>query len=342
VPRVPVPAMNLTRICRLLKLVALLQAGREHNVESLALACGVHRRTVFRDLDVLREAGVPLVYDAQKQRYSVNGTFYLPPTSFTPDEALSLIVLCHEMGDRSQLPFFGSARSAVLKLEGLLPAKLREQLRQVSDAISIDIAPHSGLDGLDPTYQELLRAIGEHRALRIYYESLAERQQICTKLFPYRLLFSRRSWYVIGRSSLHRGVRTFNVGRIRSLEPVDDTFTVPRSFSLQRYLGNAWHLIPEPGPDREVVIRFRPRVAKNVAEVRWHSTQRTAFRSDGSMDFSVTVSGLEEISWWVLGYGDQAEAIQPEALRQMIAGHVAGMAQQYGVGTSPVACIPVQ
>lgn len=293
---------------------------------------------MFRDLDVLREAGVPLVFDAQRQRYSVSGTLFLPPTSFTPEEALSLIVLCHEMGDRSRLPFFGPARSAVLKLEGLLPARLREQLRQVSDAISISMAPHAGLDGLDPTYQQLLQAIGDRRGLRIRYGSLAERQEISTKLYPYRLLFSRRSWYVIGRSSLHRSVRTFNVGRIRALEPADDRYEVPRSFSLQRYLRNAWHLIPEPGPDQDVVVRFQPRVAHNVAEVRWHPTQEFRFRSDGSMDFSVTVSGLEEISWWILGYGNQAEVLRPEALRQMIATHAARMCELYGTKSLPQLC----
>jgi proteasome accessory factor B len=321
--------MNLTRICRLLKLLALLQGGREHNVEAIAGACGVHRRTVFRDLETLREAGVPVAYDPQRQRHSLNGSFYLPPTSFTPEEALSLIVLCHEMGDRSRLPFFGPARSAVLKLEGLLPARLREQLRQVSGAINIRIDPHAGLDGLDPTYQQLLQAIGERRGIRIRYGSLAEQQEISTKLYPYRLLFSRRSWYVIGRSSLHRSVRTFHLGRIRALEPAEDHFEVPCSFSLQRYLRNAWHLIPEPGPDQEVVVRFQRRVAHNVAEVRWHPTQRVNFRDDGSMDFAVTVSGLEEISWWILGYGDQAEVLQPEALRHKIAAHALRMCQQY-------------
>ena len=333
--------MNVSRICRLLKLIALLQAGREHNIESIARECNVHRRTVFRDLDVLREAGIPLQYDGQQQRYRVAESFYLPPTSFTPEEALSLIVLCHEMGAASRLPFFGPARTAVLKLESLLPTRLREQLREVSDAISINLGPHSPLDNREATYQRLLEAVGERRAVRIRYGSLAEQQEIVTLLYPYRLLFSRRSWYVIGRSSLHRAVRTFNVGRVLSLELLSDRYQVPNSFSLERYLGNAWHLIPESGADQEVVIRFARRVAKNVAEVRWHPTQRVSFRSDGSLDFCVTVSGLEEISWWVLGYGDQAEVFQPPALRRIIAGHAAALAECYGVAPRPMTTVPV-
>jgi len=59
----------------------------------------------------------------------------------------------------------------------------------------------------------------------------------------------------------------------------------------------AWHLIPEPGPDREVLVRFDKMVAQNVAEVVWHKTQRLSFNPDGTLDFRVTVSGLGEISW---------------------------------------------
>ena len=51
---------------------------------------------------------------------------------------------------------------------------------------------------------------------------------------------------------------------------------------------------------------------------------------DGSADYHATVSGLNEISWWILGYGDQAEVLQPPELRQLIAGRAKRMAATYG------------
>jgi proteasome accessory factor B len=179
-----------------------------------------------------------------------------------------------------------------------------------------------------PIYRQLLAAIGSHRPVVVLYESYSDGQTIRLKLCPYRMLFSRRSWYVIGRSSMHREVRTFNVGRIRSLEMLDERFYVPRGFNIQRYLGNAWHLIPD-GPDVEVLVRFSPLVARNVAEVVWHKTQRVAWRDDGSLDFQVRVAGVREISWWILGYGDQAEVIKPQRLRQIIADHAARLVEMY-------------
>ena len=332
--------MNLSRLRRLLQLISLLQGGRQHNTEALASACEVSRRTIFRDLDALRAAGVPLVYDESQQRYHVPGTYYLPPTNFTPEEAMALVVLCHDLAGQLPAPFFKPVRNAAMKLENALPARLREQVRTSSSAVQIQMVPTNHLDGQESTCDLLLSAITARRSVRIAYRSLAEEKEICTRLHPYRLLFSRRSWYVIGRSSLHRATRTFNLGRILRIELLEDRYEIPRGFSVERYLRKAWHLIPEPGPDREVVVRFSRKVAQNVAEVAWHKTQRLEFRPDGTLDFHVTVSGLGEISWWILGYGDQAEVLQPAELRRIVAGHAARMLQYYPEAAAPEIPVP--
>ena len=102
--------MNLSRIRRLLNLIGMLQAGRGYNAEALAQACEVSRRTIFRDLDALRQSGVSLEYDEDQQRYYIPEAFFLPPTNFTPEEALALIVLCHDLGEHARLPFFEPAQ----------------------------------------------------------------------------------------------------------------------------------------------------------------------------------------------------------------------------------------
>jgi proteasome accessory factor B len=66
-----------------------------------------------------------------------------------------------------------------------------------------------------------------------------------------------------------------------------------------------------------------------VAEVVWHKTQQTTFLPDGSVEFRVRVSGLREISWWILGYGDQAEVLKPAALRNLVADRAKNMAAVY-------------
>ena len=321
--------MNSSRIHRLLRLIGLLQAGKGFNVDTLAEICEVSRRTIFRDIEALRESGFPLNYNEQRQRYCIGRTVCLPETNFTAEEALSLIVLCNELGHSSGMAFFGAARTAALKLESALPSRLREQVRGLVDTVRIHSAPSHPLDEHKQVYEQLRDAAAARQSVRIHYKSVMERETIRTRLDPYRLLFSRRSWYIVGRSSLHRSTRTFHVGRIVDLEPLERRFEIPRGFSIERYLGNAWRLIPEPGPDRDVRIRFAKMVAQNVAEVEWHKTQRLKFNEDGTLDFHVTVSGLSEISWWISGYGDQAEVIAPAELRSVVAERAERTAELY-------------
>ena len=321
--------MNVKRITRLLRLLQILQSGNGQNADGLAKACGVSRRTVFRDIESLRFAGVPIKFDEEHDRYSISGAYFLPPINFTAAEALSLVALANEMGRSDRLPFYEPAHSAALKLEGSLPAPLREQLRIMTQSIHIRPSPVSPLTAKANIYHQLVDARAVRRAVRIEYDSLTEWRCITTKLRTYHLLFCRHSWYVIGRSSLHREVRTFNLSRIAKLTPLAERFTVPKSFSIEQHLRNAWLLIPDKGADQQVAIRFKPLVARNVGEVVWHKTQRLEFQEDGSLIFRACVSGLGEIVWWILGYGDQAEVLEPVQLRRLVAHRAKMMVEMY-------------
>jgi len=74
-------------------------------------------------------------------------------------------------------------------------------------------------------------------------------------------------------------------------------------------------MIPE-GKIYNIKLRFLPKVANNVTEVQWHSTQKVTRNSDGSATMEFRVDGLGEITWWILGYGDQVQVLAPKALRE--------------------------
>lgn len=320
---------GLQRIQRLLRLVEVLQSGRALNSAQLSEFCGVSRRTVFRDVETLRDSGVAVHFDEERQGYSMSSNRMLPSANFTLAETLSLLVLCQELSDeRRGIPFQSAARSAALKLLSNLPHHLLEYLCQRMETIAVRIDAHSGQQAAAPHFELLTQAASERKQVRIHYNSLTEWTQITTVLSPYRILFSRRSWYVIGRSSLHRSIRTFNLGRIQNAERLATRYTIPQRFTLDRYLGNAWHLIRSK-PREDVVIRFRKQVASNVAEVGWHKTQTLRWNGDGTLDFHATVDGMGEILWWILGYGAQAEVIEPPELRRMVASHVGQLANIY-------------
>ncbi|VAX42138.1 GntR family transcriptional regulator [hydrothermal vent metagenome] len=321
---------SVERLHRLLRLVELLQSGRHYNSSQLASECSVSRRTVFRDLNLLQGSGIPVSYDDERQGYSLPSRMFLPPTDLTLDESLSLLVLCYELGDDAhEIPFHVSARSAAVKLLSNLPGNLREHVGELTEAISVRLEAHTPLPNAKSQYDLLMQAITKRRQIRIQYYSFSEEGEISTVVSPYRILFNRRSWYLIGRSTVHRKVRTFNIGRIVKAELLESNYKIPPRFSLERYLGNAWSLIREPGKSYDVTIRFQKQVAQNVAEVQWHKTQKLVWNDDGTLDFHCTVDGVGEIVWWVLGYGSYAKVIHPPELRNEIKKHLTEMNSIY-------------
>ena len=320
------------KIRRILMLVERLQSGRLYNARELADFCEVSHRTMFRDLKVLQKSGVPVLYDDQRRGYFMPAASFLPPTDLTLQEALALIVLAQELGDRERgIPFQDAARMASMKFLSNIAGQLKSYIGDVTTAVKVRTEPRHPLGQARPHYELLQQAIAEKRKVRFRYNSHFDGGEIGLLLSPYGMLFSRRSWYVIGRSSLHREVRTFHLGRILESTLTDDPFKVPPRFSLAQHLGLAWHLIREPAKKSRIVIRFQPLVARNVAEATWHPTQKVQHRPDGSIDFTVTVEGLQEIAWWILGYGDQAEVLEPRELREIVSHRIRGMATIYDV-----------
>ncbi len=316
------------RVKRFLTIIQDCQFGRP-SVADLARACKVSERTIFRDIRNLQSLGIVITRNEQTQRYQITSQVYLPPMELTPEEAFVILTLCQEVGRSRYFPFMDVALETAHKLLGVFPPKIADRLQPMGGLIVLQKEPVNPLDEAKPVFELLKEAIVQHRAVRVWYKSPLDPNEICTLLHPYRILFSRRSWYVIGRASLFRETRTFHLGRIRRAELTENRYQIPRGFSLERYLRNAWSMIPETGRDTNIVIRFSPLVAQNVAEVSWHKTQRIVKNEDGSILFHARVSGLNEVSWWVLGYGKEAEVISPPEFREKIREHALGLYGKY-------------
>jgi predicted DNA-binding transcriptional regulator YafY len=325
------------RLQRLLRCLDVLQSGRLLNSTQLADECRVSRRTVFRDLATLQGAGVPVVYDESRQGYYLPHRASLLKHELTAEEVVSLLVICQQLGDpASGVPFHSAAQRAAHKILQHLPKSLREAAEQSVDSFVIRLDSHYQQTESEPIYRQLLDALIHRRHVRIRYLSYFDGGEISTLLSPYRFVYSRRAWYVIGRSSLHRAVRTFHLGRVQHIESLTSNYEIPPRFSLKRYFGLAWHLIREPKEKHEVVVHFRPPVAGNVAEVCWHTTQALKWLGDGTLEWRATVEGIKEIAWWILGYGRHATVVAPQALRAIIRDHAQAMAAAYFETPVPV------
>lgn len=320
--------MKVSRLERIIRLVAILQSESYHDYDELAAQLGVTRRTIFRDLKTLQSAGVPCYHDEEKGGYHITDSFYLRPLNLTLPETLALLLVAQHDRNSQTLPLQRQAYQAALKIQSALPSHLREHCCNTLRTVSVRPGARVPHDRLEESFAQLQRAIRERRQVEMTYDSLHDKEVLELALEPLHLHFSRRAWYVIGRSLLHEEIRTFKLKRIQQIKVLNKRFVLEKPFRIDAYLGNAWALMPE-GEMYRVRLRFTAMVAQNVAEVLWHRTQEITWQKDGRLVYEADVDGLTEISWWILGYGDQVEVLGPEKLRGMIAERVENMGRLY-------------
>lgn len=308
------------RIHRLLKVLSLVQSSRGWNAGRLAEACGTSVRSVYRDIRVLEAAGVPCYHDPDTGGYRVRGDFFMPPVDLTLDESLALTVLGEQVSEAGQIPFLASASRAIAKIRSQLPEPIRRDLRRIDPHISLQLAQAGTADGIRDVYDLVQEAIFSRRTLLCEYDATNSSQDDGDHPFrfhPYALFWGQRAWYAVGHHAARRGIRKLKLSRFTRIELTDDTFTLPKRFSLDKELGHAWRMIR--GSKRyHVELQFDASFAETIADTHWHETQEIDWHDDGSITFRCTVDGLDEIVWWVMSMGPHCVVRKPGELAERI------------------------
>ncbi|MEM8739540.1 MAG: WYL domain-containing protein [Planctomycetota bacterium] len=312
--------MGVSRVHRLIRLITLLQSDPPRSAAELTAEIGTSRRTLFRDLQLLEAAGVPYYFE-RGRGYRIRTGYHLPPINLTVPETMGLMLLARTAEADRTRPMTPAALSAIYKLVATVPEDIRQACGDLVSHISVD--PDRPVDGREESrfYLELQRCVDQQVACAIEYRSPVEDAPLRCRLEPYAMHLANNAWYVLGVTDVKEhggGVRVFKLVRFLAVAPSTRRFVRPANFKVSDKLGRAWRLNPE-GKEVDVVVEFLPKVATNVAEVRWHATQAVAWQDDGCCRLSFRVDGIGEIAWWVCGYADQARVIKPAALRRRVA-----------------------
>jgi predicted DNA-binding transcriptional regulator YafY len=306
-----------SQLPRLLELIMAIQSDRFPNARELAERCEVSRRTIYRDLDALAAAGIPVHYRPDRQGYQLIRSCSFPSPNLDEKEALALLILARQWKGGAGLDLLRHAREGAVKLVQTLPPDVRDRVLNQAEPIPHDPTPPPLPRDRKNVYDAILDALSRRLQVRVWYHDAFEGSRETTKLSLYRLLLARGIWCVIGRSTLHRQVRVFRIPWIERAMPTDDPYTIPPRFNLERFLGMAWGI--HRGSDRhEIWLRFSARVAPEIRESVWHRSQRLAELPDRRADLHLVIDGLDEIVGWVLGFGDQVEVLAPPALRERV------------------------
>src|SRR5262249_21369000 len=125
---------DMNRTDRLLAIVLELQARGKQRAEDLAATFEVGKRTIYRDIQALCEAGVPII-STPGQGYVLLEGYFLPPLRFTPDEALILLLGGDVMANSFDAEYRAAAQSATRKIAAALPEPLRDEVRSLQESI---------------------------------------------------------------------------------------------------------------------------------------------------------------------------------------------------------------
>jgi predicted DNA-binding transcriptional regulator YafY len=134
--------------------------------------------------------------------------------------------------------------------------------------------------------------------------------------------------YLLGWDEDRGAMRTFKIERIRDVRVLARSFESPEGASLERDLRRGWDIISDQ-PPTDIVLQFSAAVADRVLETTWHPLQETERKSDGTLRWRSTVSGILEIRLWILSWGDDVEVLEPPDLRDQVREILERAAAQY-------------
>ncbi len=292
----------------------------------LARLCGVHKRTIQRDLHDLEEINVPLWDDGgDPPRYGVISGYYLPPIHLDLNDALAIYLSSRLLARHAEL-YDPHIASALSKLAGILPEPVAAHIH----ATIRQMASYQQQSQLSEVLRVLATGWATGRVVRMRYQSAGSENVHGYRLKPYFIeaCGDYRGTYVIGWADYFDAVYTFRAERILEAELTDETFEPPAEFDGPQLLRSAWGVMF--GEECHTVrLRFAPEASRRVRETCWHPTQTIAEEPDGGCLLQVQVAHPEEMLYWIRGWGSLVEVLEPASLRERVAADALATAAKY-------------
>jgi predicted DNA-binding transcriptional regulator YafY len=289
---------------RRLKLVTLLQSKRYITVNEIADEFGISRRTVFRDINVLGEMGIPILSDRDRG-YSMDRNYTVPPMMFTEKELSTLMVGLGYLKGQVDRGLSQSARDVEVKIQGILPSKLQDFMRTISHKVVLYPYYHEDVwEKTDENWYEILTAINERKTITCTYHSLAQNSVTERRIDPYLLVYYTDHWDVIGMCHSSNSLRTFVLKRISGLV-IDNN-----SYFIRDGLSDA-QIIHRSGSDNKVI---RVEVDVSVVDRLTRSLPALIVAIHTTGDTTEITFGFDNIRWmnqWLLQFGKAVTILEP-------------------------------
>lgn len=315
----------MNRTDRLLAIVLELQGRKVVRAEDLAALFETSVRTIYRDIQALSEAGVPIT-GTTGTGYSLMAGYFLPPIRFTIEEAVTLLIGTEFIEQRFDDDYRDRAIAARRKIEGTLSDSVRSETSRIRKSLRL-LAPGKQANSSNEreNLDKIRRAILEGRKIGFRYskriaDSAGSRHSERTAA-PYGLVLVEGSWMLVARCDLRQDIRHFRLSRMAELTELDERFELPEHFDLRMYT---------PSDDRQlrVCLRFNHDIADRVKESNYHFVADMKEHQDG-LDVVLRVRQPDELLQWVLGWGAGVIVLEPESFRNRIREEARNILKRY-------------
>ena len=313
------------RASRLLSILILLQLQGRVRAQTLADEFEVSLRSIYRDIDELSAAGIPI----QSER-GPNGGFQLMEGyrqtigSFEHEEAEALCLIGLP-GPAVALGMQQAATHAKRKMQALLPPSLRRQSDVLAQMFHLDVSDWYQSHAELPELPKLARALIERRYLAIQYESwTASRRWTLQGL---GLVLKAGTWYLVASGASQSGkptkIRNFKVANIKTLEVLEERFVAPVDFDLAAYWDDSIQTFERQLRGKIAAIELNDVTLKELASVgeyaRLAALEAVPIKGRTNR-FAVQLpyENDSQAARLILSFAGEIEVIEPENLRQQI------------------------
>ncbi|MDB5390395.1 MAG: Transcriptional regulator, DeoR family [Planctomycetaceae bacterium] len=298
----------------------------------LAAEAGVSQRTIFRDLQLMRQIGMPVQSGTGangRKHWKINPDHPLLRLGFNPTEAASLC-----LGFRLMEPFAGTylwdgAQTALKKIRSCLSEDALRYIGTFGQAFYPTRFGSGDYSKKGEILDALMLGIEERRYTALTYQSQQATEPATRDVYPYALAFHKGSLYLIAWAAEHETFRNYKVDRVTDAEVLELRFTRDPKFDVQRHLTGSFGIYHGAGEPQLVRIRFTSEAARYVKEKYWHDSQLLHDQQDGNLIAEFHLTDFHELISWILSFRDQAEVLEPASLRQQIAETIQSMNQVY-------------
>ena len=300
----------MNRIDRLNALLIHLQGKPRVPIQELEERFEMSRRTIFRDIRSLIEAGVPIGGDAGEGYFIVEG-YHLPPVVFNKEEASAILLGAKFIEKSADEHTVASFKRALYKVKAVLKYSDKEFVDNLDERISIQPGPRQD-NFPDSHIAEIQLAIATNKLISITYYSHYNDNTTLREVEPLGMVFYSSRWHLIGFCRLRQDLRDFRADRIQKAKVLPESIDPSKHPDYLEFLSDS--LL---GTDaKEAVIRVTPLVARFMGEQKYYQGFVEEKKlDDGRYEMKFVTPRYDYFARWLMLYGNEVDIISPSEVQ---------------------------